>query len=431
MIYKFLKWYAALGIKFYYKNIFIQYNSNLPKTHPIIYASNHPSGFYESLVFATISKIAPIYLVRADYVSIKGLIWIFKILKLYPIYRQSEGLKDVSKNNEVFNLLYNELAAKTPVCIYPEGTTKFNFRIRTIKKGISRLAIGAKKNGIRDIKIAPIAFNFVEPVKFRSNLFILSSDLMSLDHIDGEQLNNPTSLRALTIEIEKKMREVVLDLDSKEQHELYQRLQLLFVNDNFAITGKSGYIKNSELPEKVNNLSNKIKKLDEKSFYELNKKTIKYFSELNDNKTNDRAVISNKNTLIDSMLFIFGYPLYILGILVNAIPILFALNIQKNKIKQYEYKTVVTVLIAQFSYIIYLLLLLVLSLFIFSTLGLIVLTFPFLAWYSLKFYDFKNNYLAINNFTKSQNKDYLVKLRAEIGDIIRQWGTHEKRAIFN
>ncbi len=417
MIYKFLKWYAILGLKFYYKNIFIQYDPELPGKYPVIYASNHPAGFYESLLFATISKYAPIFLVRSDYVTIKGLMWIFRILKLYPIYRQKEGLKNVSKNNEVFRSLYKELENHTPVCIYPEGTTKFNFRIRPIKKGISRLALGAKKYGLQDIQILPIAFNYVEPAKFRSDIFILSGSSMDLFDFNDEDLDNPASLRKLTIEIEEQMRKVAIDLKTPEQHNLFKQLQLLIVNNSIAGSNQKPYVRNSEIPKKIKNLSNLIKDLDDKSLSILENKSNEYFEQLSSIKSNDKAVTNHKNTFVNSIKIFLGYPLYIIGIIVNAIPVLFALNIRKNKIKQYEYKAVVTVLIAQFAYILYFIILILLSTILFSTKGLIVVIFPFLAWFSLKYYDFKHDYFATKNFHNSSKKEKLRELRKEIENL--------------
>ncbi len=414
MIYKFLKWYAALGLKFYYRNIFIQYDPELPGKYPVIYASNHPAGFYESLLFATISKYAPIFLVRSDYVTIKGLMWIFRILKLYPIYRQKEGLKNVSKNNEVFRSLYKELENHIPVCIYPEGTTKFNYRIRPIKKGISRLALGAKKYGLKDIQILPIAFNYVEPVKFRSDIFILSGSPMNLSDYTDDDLDNPASLRKLTIEIEEQMRKVAIDLKTPEQHNLFKKLQILIVNNYIDRSNHRIYIKNSEIPKKTKNLSSLIKDLDDKSLSILENKSNEYFEQLSIIETNDKAVTNNNYTFFNFLKLILGYPLYIIGIIVNALPVLFALNIRKNKIKQYEYKAVVTVLIAQFSYILYFIILILLSTILFSTKGLIVVIFPFLAWFALKYYDFKHDYIDSKNFYNSSQKKKLRELRKEL-----------------
>jgi len=414
MIYKFLKWYATLGIKFFYKNVFIQYNRDLPAKYPVIYASNHPSGFYESLIFATITKYAPIFLVRSDYVSIKGLMWLFKILKLWPVYRQTEGLKNVSKNNEVFNLLYKELANKTPVCIYPEGTTKFNFRIRPIKKGLSRLALGAKKYGLDNVKIVPIAFNFVEPAEFRSNLFILSSRQMDLSNISQEQADSPAALRSLTVDVEKEMRKTVIDLNSKEQHEVFKKLQNIKVNDYASDKSLKPYETDSKLPQEITNLSSKIKELDDNQFNDLRAKTNAYFDLLYSTKTSDKAVISDGNTFIDRVKMVLGYPLFLLGIILNAIPVLLALYTRRKKIRQYEYKTVLTVLIAQFSYIIYFFVLLAVCLWLFSYKGLLVVLFPFLAWYSLKFYDFKNDYIARSNADKSGKKPELRTMRNDL-----------------
>jgi len=418
MVYKFLKWFAAVGIKFYYKNVFINHEPSISDNKPVIYASNHPSGFYESLILATISKNAPIFLVRSDYVTIKGLMWLFKILKLYPIYRQSEGLKDVSKNNEVFNNLNIELANNTPICIYPEGTTRFSHKLNSIKKGVSRLAIGAINGGVKNLNIIPIAFNFVEPVKFRSSLFIYSGKALTIDYSKNHNENIPTKLRQLTEEIKVSMSSVVIDLKSKEHHELFKKAQELVIN-NEAINKKfDSYILNSELPKTTKNLSIVINKIEDEKFENILDKYNKYFISLDKINSNDLAVISANNTFLDHIKLFLGFPLYVLSLITNSLPILLALYIRKTKIKQYEYKAVVTVLLAQFTYLVYIILLLTTSIILFKYLGLIVMTLPILAWFALKYYDFKTLYKAKQHLSNHNIKKKYRDIRNELFDLL-------------
>jgi len=418
MIYKFLRWFASVGIKFYYKNVFISPNFEVRNNTPTIYASNHPSGFYESLILTTVLKKPIIFLVRSDYVSIKGLMWAFKILKLYPIYRQSEGLKDVSKNREAFSILNKELEKKTPVCIYPEGTTKFNFRIKPIKKGIARLALGAINNGIKDLKITPIAFNFEAPVEFRSNLFINVENSFSVSDYINDKNELPVQLRNLTKEVEDKMREVTIDLKNQHQFDLYKKINSIIVNDYNKNKKLKPYVFNSQLPSVSKELSRKIKDIDEDKFNILNEATNKYFKLLKNIRSTDNAVISPSISFIDGIKYIIGYPIYTIGILLNILPILFALYIRKKKIKQYEYKTVVTVLISQFAYLFYFIFLLILSLIFFSYYGLLVFVLPIIFWYTLNFYDLKRSIRAKQNLKKSKKKEELIELRNSIKSLV-------------
>jgi 1-acyl-sn-glycerol-3-phosphate acyltransferase len=418
MIYKFLKWFAKIGIIFYYKNIFIYYEEPIANNKPFIYTSNHPSGFYESLILATVSTTPPIFLVRSDYVTIKGLMWFFKLLRLYPIYRQSEGLKNVTKNNQVFKELNNELKLNTPITIYPEGTTKFRYNIRSIKKGISRLTVGAIQDGVKNLNILPIAFNFTAPAEFRSYLFINYGHPLKLNNLNDYSENDAIKLKELTLEISDKMKTVAIDIKETKRQNLFQKIQILQLNNELANKRNHLYEYNSDLPKKNKQLSSRINELDDYISSKLEPKALKYFNLLKTTKTNDNAVISKYNSMIDWIKLILGFPIYILSLILNSLPIIIALFIRKNKINKYEYKAVVTVLISQFLYLFYFIILFIIALFSFSYFGLLIVILPFLAWYSLRYYDFSKTWMLKNNLKKSNKKEYLLELRKEICQLI-------------
>ena len=400
MIYKFLKWFAKIGIMFYYKNVFIFSEEPITNDKPIIYASNHPSGFYESLILATISNKPPIYLVRSDYVTIKGLMWFFKLLRLFPIYRQTEGLKNVTKNNEIFAELNNELKLNNPITIYPEGTTKFRYTLSAIKKGISRLTIGAINDGVKNLHIVPIAFNFTAPAEFRSHLFINHGLSLKLNNLNNYHENEAIKLKELTKEISDKMKFVTINIADKKRQELFKKLQIIQLNNELIKKKFSIYDYNSDLPKKNKQLSSKINDLDEFISTILEPKILQYFNTLKNAKTNDNAVISKDNSMVDYLKLILGFPIFIFSLIFNSLPIAIALFIRKSKIRQYEYKAVVTVLLSQILYLFYFIILSIIALVYFSYFGLSIILLPILAWFALKYYDFLHMWKVKNNLKK-------------------------------
>lgn len=416
MIYKFLKWFAALGIKFYYKNVFIYSKKPLTNNHPKIFASNHPAGFYESLILATLLKRPVIFLVRSDYVNINGLKWLFKILKLHPIYRQTEGLKNVRKNKQVFSYLNDKLKLDAQICIYPEGTTKFQYFLMPIKKGISRLAIGALKDGVKNLELVPIAFNFTEPAQFRSYLTIFSEEPLKLDNTKYSDENDLNNLKDLTSEIKNKMLLVTLHFNNKQRQTIFKKLQLLLINNELKQKTFNKYDYSSTIPEKIKNLSTKIDDLKNEEYNELETKATKYFESISD--ISDNVVISTPNKFVDYIKIILGFPIYALGIVLHVIPFILIFFLRKTRIKKYEYKAVMTVVIGQFIYSIYFLILLFMSVILFSLSGLIVILIPFLLWFILKYYDFFKDFKARCKFKKYRDKDYIKQQRKDLEQML-------------
>ena len=416
MIYKFLSWFVTLGVKFYYKNVFIYSKKPITNNHPNIFASNHPAGFYESLILVTLLKRPVIFLVRSDYVNIKGLKWFFNFLKLHPIYRQTEGLKNVRKNKEVFSYLNDKLKLDAQICIYPEGTTRFQYSLLPIKKGISRLAIGALKDNVKNLDIVPIAFNFTEPAQFRSYLTVFSEAPLKLNQTMYSNENDLNNLKDLTLKIKNKMHSVALHFNNKQRQIIFKKLQTILINNELSKKSYKAYDYCSTIPEKIKNLSSKTDNLEDERFDELETKTNKYFESIS--STSDNAVISEPNRFKDYIKMIFGFPIYILAIILNILPFLLTLYIRKTKIKKYEYKAVLTVVLGQFLYLFYLLFLLGISITLFSKLGLLILILPLLLWFSLKYYDFIKDFKAKFLFNKYINKDKIKRQRKEIEQML-------------
>jgi hypothetical protein len=214
------------------------------------------------------------------------------------------------------------------------------------------------------------------------------------------------------------MRDVVIDLKSQQQFDVYKKTLSIVVDDYLKNKKLKPYVFNSKLPVISKELSQKIFTLDDETFNKLQDSTNEYFGLLENIITTDSAVISPSISKLDRLKYILGYPFYTIGILLNFIPVIFALYIRKKKIKQYEYRTVVTVLISQFAYLFYFIFLLVLSVNLFSYYGLLVFTLPLSFWYSLNFYDLKRSIRAKQNLKKSKKIDTIIKMRNKIKSMI-------------
>ncbi len=418
MIYRFLRWYARCGIKFFYKNVFIYNQTKIDKNIPTIFSSNHPAGFYESIILTTILKKPVYFLVRSDYVSIPALKWFFNIIKLLPIYRQTEGLNNVKKNNEVFSEINNSLKKNAFIGIYPEGTTKYQFKLNPIKKGISRIAIGALKNDIPYIKIIPTGFNFSQPDKFRSFLNIFIGTELTLTSNDIINKKDSVAIRELTSEINSKMHDVNIAISNTEKQNIFSKLQIILINNQLRHNNFKTYSKNSALPKELKIFSQKIENMAPEQFSKLKKDTSQYFSILQKEKINDFSVINNKVNILNTVSLILGLPLFIIGVILNILPVIPALIIVRKYTKVYEYKAVLKVLIAQFLYAIYYFIVLITGFILFSYKGLILIFLPLAAWYSLKYFDLLTEYFNSIKLARSSRKKEIQILRNQITKII-------------
>ena len=412
MIYQLLRSYAHIGIKFFYKKIFIN-TGKIDIDKPLIIASNHPNGFYESLILTTLVKKPVYFLVRADYVNIKGLKWLFKIIKLYPVYRQSEGLKDVNKNKEIFENLNQKLKKNAYVGIYPEGTTKFQYHIPAIKKGVARLATGAVASGVDDLKIYPVGFNFNAPHKFRSYLNVNFGSLIDVEPDEGQDIQSPAYIRRLTAEVRKGMQSVAYHFEKREREKFFALLLEIIINEYQDRNAKT-YIYNNNMPVITKSFSVKLDSLPEDQYQKLKSETFEYFAILDKSGIDDCTVTKGEPDMMSGVKYYLGLLLFIPLLAVNILPVLPGIYLYKRVVKQLEYKAVITVLATQLLYVFYLLIIFIILAILYGYFAFIVLILPIMAIFVLKYYDFVKEYISAVRFKKLSNKAIIKKRRREI-----------------
>ena len=174
MLYRFLKLVVGLAIKLYFKKITVKNLHLVPSDTPVIFTPNHPGAFMDPIVIASILKPQLNFLARGESFSNSVSRWIFGNLNMIPIYRPSETPELMHKNKDVFNKAFELLKKNGAIIIFPEGSSKTERRIRKIKTGAARIALGAEaaNDYSLGVKIIPIGLNYTNLHRFQSDVFI-------------------------------------------------------------------------------------------------------------------------------------------------------------------------------------------------------------------------------------------------------------------
>jgi len=164
MIYAFIRLWATIFLRLYFRKTIVYGHENVPSDGPLILASNHPSAFLEASVLATVMKRPVHFLVRGDMFNPKFQ-FVFNWTKQIPIYRQKDGISNLRKNASSFDLTYKKLAEGESVLIFPEAKTTLEKKMRPIQRGTAHLAFGTlphMKSG-DSLFVQPVGVNFTEP----------------------------------------------------------------------------------------------------------------------------------------------------------------------------------------------------------------------------------------------------------------------------
>lgn len=183
MLYRLLKIPARIAFYLYCRNVQINDKQFLAQEGPLLIASNHPNSFLDAVIIATLFK-RPVYsLTRGDVYSTSFRSRILYALKMFPVFRLSEGAGKLDQNYETFEKCKEVFRNNGIVLIFSEGLCINEWHLRPLKKGTARLAISSWEENI-PLKVLPAGINFSAFKLFGKNLIINFGDIIHKEEID-------------------------------------------------------------------------------------------------------------------------------------------------------------------------------------------------------------------------------------------------------
>ncbi len=327
MLYSLLKWLFTPTVYGYFRSLTVKGRSAVSKSGPVIFVANHNSAFMDPIVLGLHIRQAVYFLARGEAFKSKLSSWIFGNLNMIPVYRPEVTPEKMHKNKEVFERCFEHLQKGKSLLIFPEGFSKTVRKLRPLKTGAARIALGAEdQNDFKlKVKIVPVGINYSDPHTFRSDLFINFGTALGIEHFkDGYRKDEKDSVLRLTKEIEERLEDLLVIVEDDKLEKLAKEIQVLCRNE---------YLYETEPDEKaletftvskdrVKAFENFQKTAPEKATVFKNKIDA-YFEKLRDLGIRDKQV-KNSKTHVQSKskipYFILGLPIFIYGFSVNILP---------------------------------------------------------------------------------------------------------------
>ncbi len=214
LIYSLLKFKLTCTLYLFFKNISVIGREHIPEKGPFIFAVNHQNSFLDALVVNVTNARNPIFLARGDVFKHKRVATLLNFINILPIYRARDGVGKMRKNEEIFEKCASILSSGNPILIFPEANHQYEYRIRLITKGISRIAFSSSKT-TKNLVIIPVGIHYEDykrtgyPIVIRYGKPIHISEFEKVynqNHNEGYQ--------HFATYLGEKMRELVVDIPS-------------------------------------------------------------------------------------------------------------------------------------------------------------------------------------------------------------------------
>ena len=328
IFYTLLKPYVGFVTKTFFRTKSINYDK-VPKDDIIIFAPNHQNALMDALAILATVKTEPVFLARADIFEKKIINKILTFLKILPIYRIRDGKDSLKNNDAIFQKTVDVLKTKDGLIILPEGNHGGQRKLRTLKKGVSRIVFEAEEsNDFKlNIKIIPIGIDWSNYINFRSRLFLNYGEPISVSDYYEEYKKHPArGMNLLRERIAVELKKYMINIESDEYYDMFDNIRYMYLPQ---MIEKMGF-KNKRQPDEFYAQKKIIKQLNE--FVEENPDETKKLSEKTDKylellkKLNFRHWViqkpnfSNIGIFFQFLFMLLLSPIYLYGGIINYLP---------------------------------------------------------------------------------------------------------------
>ena len=192
----------------------------VPARGPVILAVNHPNGLIDPLFLLCLSPRPVSFLAKAPLFDMPVIGWFVKAMGSIPVYRRQDGGLDASKNRKTFERARTILSSGGVIAIFPEGASHGDPKLRPLKTGAARIALGAASmtGNQTPLLVAPVGIYYTAKGIFRSSALLYFGEPITVPAEPLASEGEPTqeSVRALTSRIQRALADVTLQADEHE-----------------------------------------------------------------------------------------------------------------------------------------------------------------------------------------------------------------------
>lgn len=219
-LYSFLRPFVDWCTKRSYRKIEVAGRENLPKDGAILLAPNHCNTLMDAMVMLQADKGSTVFGARADMFNNKMVAKIMFFLRILPMVRQRDGLRNVLKNHESTETIVETLEHSVPFCMFPEGRHRPARSIQPLGKGIARAAVTANERfgKEKNIYIVPVGIEYGDYFRYRNTCLITYGKPINVtEFINGLDVENEVQIMdPLRKELKERMSQLITYIPDDE-----------------------------------------------------------------------------------------------------------------------------------------------------------------------------------------------------------------------
>lgn len=310
-----------------YRKVEVKGKENIPSDGAVIIAPNHCNTLMDALVVLRAFKNESVFGARADLFKRPFIAHLMYFVRILPMVRQRDGLRNVLKNNETQEVIVEILENKVRFCMYPEGKHRPAHSLQALGKGTFRaaLAANAKFGDKMPVYIVPTGIEYGDYFRYRStSLLTFGEPINVTEFVKGLNVENEVQMiEPLRKELAGRMSGLITYL--KDDENLYSKwalTKMLAIDKglnygNFGVSLYKGMLENRAIAQSIDSACE-----SQRSDMEEILEKVEAFEKKRKKKGMSIYSFTKKNTPLRSagkaFAALIGLPYYIFSAIVSS-----------------------------------------------------------------------------------------------------------------
>ena len=229
-----LRGLLRLMLRIFFRRVEVSGVERVPAPGPVIFVLNHPNGLIDPAFLLCLAPRRVSFLAKAPLFHMPVIASIARAFEAIPVHRRQDtgAGADLSRNAETFEAARAVLVRGGTIAIFPEGASHSDPKLRPLKTGTARIALGAAAAlpPSLALQIVPVGLYYRAKQTFRSVALLHFGSPFAVERITLAPGAEPPAepVRTLTARLEAALRSVTLEAEEVNAHALVARAQHVF-----------------------------------------------------------------------------------------------------------------------------------------------------------------------------------------------------------
>jgi len=220
--------FARWAVARYYPHIEIINGERIPQSGPVLLCANHANSLIDPVIIGITARRPVRFMAKAPLFDHPLFGPLMHALGMVPAFRGVDDKRQVRRNLESLEIAAGVLVDRQAMGIFPEGISTDEAHIAKVRTGAARMALQAVEQGAEEVRIVPIGVAYERKEQFRSAVLVrVAEPIVAAEFLAAEGGNVPRARRAITAELDARIKSVAIHLDNPDWEPWLDDLEVL------------------------------------------------------------------------------------------------------------------------------------------------------------------------------------------------------------